>query len=771
VTDADLAEQVRHYRVAARLTQGELADRAGLSERAISDIERGLRARVYPVTAHALADALELTGEARASLERAAQAGRRLRRRHQPPISSLSPVADGSSAPVAAEHWRAMRRTPMVGREDELEFLLRSLRDDGPRLHSITGPGGMGKSRLAAEVCAERAGEGVAWVSLAALRQPEFVLSAIAAVAGLPRDASVEVLAAALEVGTRLLVLDTFEPVLAAANEVAGLLDRTTRLRLLVTSRAPLRVRGERELLLRPLSTSAATELFRQRVHAARPDLIVEDPDAAAAIEEIGRQLSGLPLALELAAAKVRYVSLSALRSRLDRPLELLDDGERDLPPRQQTMRAALGWSYDLLPPVEQTVFRRLAVFVDGWTFEAAEQVCSGDGAPAAATMSALGHLCEHGLVQPDDTADERWRLLDPIRDYALELLDAAGERAAIQHRHALAFANLAEHAATDLLGPEQTAVRDELRTELGNLRLVLSWAIDTGDADVALRVAGATWMFWRMESAFTEGRHWLERALAMPRAQESSFRSPALWGAAWLAYQQGDREAAAGYGRELIARSDGGASVDRRNGLTILGHLALAEGRPSEAVPLLEQALSIARAVGIRWHVATSLLNLGTALLHQDDHARARQVLAEAMAEHEAGGDRLFAARCRVELGYAALVCEDLTQARECFVAALATFVDLRERWGEAEAIRGAAVLAAARGDAVTAAMLTGASDATYADVAARVIAPDARLAEPFLRRARDTLGEPEWATAVAHGRALSIEQAVQLAVDDTRD
>ncbi|MDQ1600039.1 MAG: hypothetical protein QOD68_1513, partial [Actinomycetota bacterium] len=290
MTDAGLADQVRHHRVAARLTQAELADRAGLSERAISDIERGLRTRVYPVTAQALADALGLAGDARAALERAAQAGRKLRQRYQP-----SHVADGSSELVAAEHWRAMRRTPMLGREDELAFLLRSLRDDGPRMHSVTGPGGMGKSRLAAEVCAVRAGEGVAWVSLASLRQPEFVMSAIAAVAGLPRDASVEVLAATLEVETRLLVLDTFEPVLAAANEVAGLLDRTTRLRLLVTSRAPLRVRGERELLLRPLSPSAATELFRQRVHAARPDLIVEDPDAAATIEDIGRQLYGLP--------------------------------------------------------------------------------------------------------------------------------------------------------------------------------------------------------------------------------------------------------------------------------------------------------------------------------------------------------------------------------------------------------------------------------------------------------------------------------------------
>ncbi len=658
----------------------------------------------------------------------------------------------------------------MVGRENELAFLLRALRGDGPRLHSITGPGGIGKSRLAADVCADRADDGVAWVSLAAVRQPDFVLSTIAAAAGLPPDASLAVLAAALDAGTSLLVLDTFEPVLAAANDVAGLLDRTTRLRMLITSRAPLRVRGERELLLRPLSSTAGVELFRQRVYAARPDLVVEDPDAATAIEDCGRQLSGLPLALKLMAAKVRYVSLAALRGRLNRPLDLLDDGDRDLPPRQQTMRATLRWSYDLLPLVEQAVFRRLAVFVDGWTFDAAEEVCSDD-ATKALMMSALGHLCEHGMVQPDDSAVERWRLLDPIRDYGLELLDAAGECAAIHHRHALVFADLAEHKASGLLGPEQTAVRDELRTDVGNLRLALSWAIDTGDADVALRIAGAVWMFWRMESAFAEGRQWLQRALDLPRAPQSPFRLPALWGAAWLAYQQGDRVTAAAYGNELLANSGAESSIDRRNGLTLLGHLAVAEGRPNEAVPLLEDALSIARTAGMRWHVATSLLNLGTALLHLHDHVRAQHVLTEAVAEHEAGGDRLFAARSRVELGYAALVCEDLAQARECFGAALATFAGLQERWGVAEAVMGFAVLAAARGDAQTAAVLTGASEAAYAEVAAQVITPDASLAAPFLSQARNTFGESKWTAALAQGRELSIANAADMALDSAHE
>jgi len=770
VNDATLAEQVRRHRVAARLTQAELAERAGVSERAISDIERGLRARVYPVTARALADALGLTDDPRAMLERAAQTGRRARETHHTSVASQSSVVREATGLLGAAHWRAMRRTPLVGRADELAFVLRSLSDDGPRMHSITGPGGIGKSRLAAEVCAARISSAVIWVSLAAVRQPEFVFSTIAAVIGLPRAASPSALASALDETTSLLVLDTFEPVLAAANDVAGMLDLTTGLRVLVTSRAPLRVRGERELLLRPLSPTASTELFRQRAQAARADLVVDGADAVAAIEEISRRVSGLPLALELAAANVRHISLQALRSRLDRPLELLEDGERDLPRRQQTMRAALGWSYDLLPTAEQEVFPRLGAFVDGWTLEAAVQLCAGPDASATTMMSTLGHLCEHGLVQPDDAAVERWRLLDPIRDYALERLDAAGERSATEHRHARVFAQLAERSAIGLLDTRQTEVREELRTELGNLRLALAFAIDAGDADISLRLSGAIWMFWRMESAFTEGRRWLQLALELPHEDESPARSRALWGAAWLAYQQGDRGTAALYGNELLAASAGADTpIDRRNALTILGHLALGEGRPDEAVPLLEEALDIARALGMRWHAATSLLNLGTALLHQADYVRAQKVLEQAVAEHEVAGDRLFAARSRVELGYVALVRKDLTQARSCFATALTTFVELRERWGMAEAIAGVAVLAAARGDADTAAMLTGASEAALDEVAAQVIAPDASLAAPLLSHARITLGEPAWTAALARGHALPIDEAARTALDYT--
>jgi tetratricopeptide (TPR) repeat protein len=332
-------------------------------------------------------------------------------------------------------------------------------------------------------------------------------------------------------------------------------------------------------------------------------------------------------------------------------------------------------------------------------------------------------------------------------------------------------FAELTERAAARLLGPDQSAARAELRADIGNLRLALTSAIVAGDADTALRLAGASWMFWRMESAFTEGRTWLQGALELPGAGESPRRWPAVWGAAWLAYQQGDRVTATAYGEELLANSDGASPVVRRNGLTILGHLAVANGRADVAVPLLQEALDIAREAGLRWHVATSLLNLGTALLHQADYQRARQVLGEAVAAHEAAGDQVFAARSRVELGYAALVCEDLEQARSCFGAALTTFVEYLELWGVAEAVAGVAVLAAARGDADTAAVLTGASEATYAEVEAQVIAPDASLAAPFLAEARRKLADADWLAARDRGRGLSIEEAANRALEYARD
>jgi tetratricopeptide (TPR) repeat protein len=298
---------------------------------------------------------------------------------------------------------------------------------------------------------------------------------------------------------------------------------------------------------------------------------------------------------------------------------------------------------------------------------------------------------------------------------------------------------------------------------------LALAEACRAGEADLALRITSGIWMFWRMEGAFREGRNWLHRSLHLAGAQASPHRSGALWGAGWLAYGQGDIGAAKQHADEMLARATGSDTTDRRNALTLLGQVAMAEADFAAAVPLLEEALVIARGTDERWHVATSLLNLGTALLHCDDAIRAQELLAEAVAGHQAVGDTDFVARSTVELGYAALVLGELASARSHFEGALQTFLQLHERWGLAEAVAGAAVLAAAHGDSDTAATLSGASEASYAEIAAQVIVPDAMLGAPFLAEARSAIGEQRWLQAKAAGRLLAIEVAAKAALDWT--
>jgi len=756
MSGATFAEQLRAHRAAAGLTQVELAERAGISERAVSDIERGLRRHVYAVTARSLADALGLGPADAAVFEAAARPAR----------STSVP----SAGPVWGTEWRNLRRTSMLGRETELDQVLDALTDQSTRLLTITGTGGVGKSRLAAEVCwrieTDEPGR-VLWVPLAGLLQSDLLLATVATALGVSAAAEEELpaaLARVLDQRRTLLVLDTFERLLDAAPALGVLLDMATHLRILVTSRAPLRVRGEREQPLNALPEPVAAELFRERVRSARPGLNLEDDDAARLVADICRPLAGVPLALELAASRVRHMPLHLLSLELEQPLQVLTDGERDLPERQRTMRSTISWSHDLLGAGDKAVFRRLAAFAGGWTLNAAEQVCAADR-----VIAAIGRLCEHGLVVPDPaTRPARWHLLDPIREYAAEQLAASPEADAVARRHAEFYAELAATAAPLLLGSEQTETRKLIRNEVANLRAALGSATQArGDPEVALRAVGALWMFWRLEGAFEEGRIWIQRTLDLPGADDSPSRANALWGAAWLSYQRGDVPTATAYGEELLERSTGPeAALDRRNALTILGHVAIAQRRFDDALPLLEEALELARASNASWHIATSLLNLGTVLLRQGDPRRAVEVLEEAVAAHDAAGDRHFVAHSLIELGYAFLIWGKAEEAAARFAAATRTFLNLEEQWGAAEAVAAFAVLASVCGHAETAAVLSGASEAAYAEMATRVMVPDAELGAPFVAHARAVLGETEWRRGVQGGRGLSVEEAAQLAL-----
>jgi len=760
-----LAERIRDLRVRAQLTQAELAERARVSERTISDIERGLRQGVYAVTARRLAEALDLPDSERAAFEASA------RGRH----------ATRPAVAVWTSGLEAMRRTRLVGRERELETLSAALASDDVRLVTITGLGGIGKSRLAAEACAalERDEPGhVFVVLLAALRDPGLVLPTIARSLGIAEAGTgvLDDLAHYLTGRRALLVLDTFEPVIEAATSVGELIDRVSDLTVLVTSRAPLRLRGEREFPIGPLPVRPrdspgvdrfpAEALFEERALAARPGLVMDEASQDI-VAEVCRRLSGVPLALELAAARVRHMSLAALQAQLDDPLRLLTGGERDLPERQQTMSATIAWSHDLLWPEERILFRRLSCFAGGWTLAAAEGVCLDEQLARSRVLEALGRLAEQGLVVPDDyESAQRWRMLDPIWHFAAQCLAEAGEQELVRRRHAEFFAELAERAEPEIRAGAQSTWRRVLRPDSDNVRTALQWAFESGDAEVALRLVASMWMFWRMEGAFGEGSSWLERALAMDAPVGSPHRLRAMWGAAWLVYQRGDYERAIALGNQLEALSrESGQPLDRRNALTILGHVATARGRAAEAIAPLQEAVDISRAEGARWHLATSLLNLGMALLHCGEVARAEDLLHQAVAGFEAQGDRHFVARTIIQLGYLSIVAGDFDRAAARFGEAMQAFLDLDEMWGMADVLEGSAAAAAGRGDAERAAVLSGAALSAFATISTSSLGPDLAISRPLLEQARASLGDASWESAVNRGRSMSLEAATRFA------
>ncbi len=541
-----LANLVRHYRTAAALSQEALAERAGLSVRAISDLERGIHRVPRLETVRLLADALALDEAGRAELLAAARPQamapvlRDQERSHPPAVLPVPP-------------------TRLIGRETEVAAIAQLLAQDDVRLVTVTGPGGTGKTRLALEVAAGALGQypdGVCFVDLSALTDPTLVVPTIAATLGVREVVGqplLQTLSQVVRPKRMLLLLDNCEQVLAAAPDVAALLATSPRLAVLATSRASLRIRGEHEVPLLPLPVPAADRLpplealaqvpavalFVDLASASRPDFALTAENATA-VAAICQRLDGLPLAIELAAARVKVLPPAALLARLEQRLPLLTGGGRDLPARQRTMRDAIAWSYDLLAPEEQALFRHLAVFAGGFTLAAAEAVAAPDG--TLPVLEGVVALVEQSLLrQMPGTDDEpRYQMLETVREFALEQLAASGDEAALREVHAAYFLALSEQARPHLAGAQQRTWLRRLEVEHPNLRAALEALDASREHETQLRLAANLWHFWSIHAHFAEGRVHLERAL-VHAVTPTTDRAEALLGAGGLAFGQGD--------------------------------------------------------------------------------------------------------------------------------------------------------------------------------------------------------------------------------------
>jgi predicted ATPase/transcriptional regulator with XRE-family HTH domain len=757
--ESDLASLLRWHRNAQGLTQEELAELAGISTRAVSDIERGLRRLIYRDTARRLTAVLGLGPEDRAAFETAA------RGRHGGHDVNDTPPG---VPPVPL--------TRLIGRERELATVGDLLVGSDARVITLVGPGGVGKTRLALELCGavgNAFADGVCFVPLGDIGEGRLVPRAIASALKV-RDAS-ERLASAISANLRdkhlLLVLDTLEHVLDAAPTIAEMVGLAPSVRLLVTSRSPLKIRGERQIAVNPLSPAAAIALFTERAEAVR-EIRLDDlagPDVA----EICARLEGVPLAIELAATRVRHLPPSEILSHLKRRLSSLDGGLVDLPARQRTMAATVTWSYDLLGSAERRLLETLSVFAGGWTLESAAAVCPEE-ATGGDLIQTLSSLVDFSLVlhDYDKAGAPRYRMLDVVREYAGDRLRERVKQPGFRelgHRHARHLLAIAEEAEPNLRGSGHRVAVQRLSSELENLRAALIWTLSSGDVAIALRLTGALWMFWRAVGAFSEGRAWLDEALSMVPAGHPEERARALWGAGWLAYQQGDFAATAARATELLEWSRSASDLNgMRNGLTLLGQERLAESDYSSATGYFDEALQIARELDSSgWMTATSLLNRSVAAIHSGEPARARAMLDEAREIYERLGDDRFGARVMLQLSYLALLKGELSDARDLTVAALEAVAALGDRWSVAEQLDGLTAILAAAGDWEHAAHLAGAAESLWGSIGARPHPADRASTERWLVPALESAGAGKGVAAVAKGRSLAMSAAISYALD----
>jgi predicted ATPase/DNA-binding winged helix-turn-helix (wHTH) protein len=707
-------------------------------------------------------------------------------------------------------------RTSFVGREQQLAEASALLLCPDVRLLSLTGPGGAGKTRLSIAVAAALKGRfsaGVQFVGLASITHPDLVATAIATALDIQevanRTIAQRIGGMLQDSGPFLLVLDNFEQVLPAATFIAEILEACPSLKVLVTSRSSLRIYGEQEFPLAPLAQNSAIELFSQRAAAVWPDFEV-NAENETAIREICSRLDGLPLAIELAAARTKVLSPGAILDRLKSPLQLLTGGALDLPERQQTLRKTIDWSHGLLNEAEQKLFRRLSVFIGGCTLEAVEAVCDTRRDLGMDLFQGLSSLVDKNLVHRMERnhGEPRFAMLETIREYAVERLAASGEQADTRRAHAAFCLVLAEEGNPELNSDDRTLWLTQCDAEIDNFRHALDWLFEQGELEWGFRLCVALFRFWDMREHLTEGRARLETILRMAGEQRPRDRARVLHFLGALTTSQGDYQDAESYLERSLAlyeqlEDDSGIAAS----LNALGIAARDRGDYVSAQKNLERSLASWRMLSDRLAIARCLHNLANVSKVRGDYPRASWALNEAAEIFDQIGDRSGAAwslnqqgdiaratgdlaaaralyqralaafrqsndswgiaRSLTDLGYIDCEQNDLTAARTCYCEALEIFSGLGHRRGIARALEGCACLALTQGQAARALTLIAAATRLRRQIGAPLSQSEQAKLDSSLQPAWASLSEGAAQSARAQGSEMSLEQAIKFSME----
>jgi predicted ATPase len=700
-------------------------------------------------------------------------------------FSSAAAEVEGGEPLPAPARWPAPA-SAIIGRFSETEDVTELLLRDEVRLVTLTGAGGIGKSRLALEVVErlrDKFEDGVYFSALSPITDWRLVESTIAQSLGLPEPKGrpiMDQLKEHLNPKHALLYIDNFEQVLPAAPVIAQLLAASPGLKILVTSRAVLNLRGEYEFHVPPLrlpesdridvsqlESYGAVRLFVERAQAANLQFRLDDDNVKDVIE-ICNRLDGVPLAIELAAARIRVLPPRSLLERLSKSLDALGSGTRDLPERQQTLRRTIDWSLQLLTPEERRFFECVSVFVRGATLDAIEAVCNSDGDVDAFDL--VSSLVEKSLLvqQTMPSGSARFYQLGTVRQYARELLDESGRAPQLRKLHAEFYVELVCEAEDEMRGPDQVTWVDSLEAEFDNIRAALAWGEEQGDPTVLLRLTAAAWSFWQIRGYLLESQRWVGKALGRSQGIESKPRAELLRAAGRLAHSRGDLDRARALyedALELWAK----LGDDKGVGLSLkdLGNLSIEHGEYDNARTLYEQSLSLHRKVGNDLEVAATLNNLGVVGRLQQNWEESIAELSESVRLFREIGDQQGIARGELNLGMAFLGAGDATKAAELCRESLILWRELGGKWDIIDCFEDLGSIAASREDSAGAARMYGAADALRENVGATPSPYEQVLLDEYLSKARATLGDEAFERAWNEGHSMSLDEAIDYALE----